>query len=201
MKKFLIFLIGFVFLNTAVFSQTPEENFQRAKKEELAKIEKILLEKKVEIERFTDEIVKDRIISGKEMRILRKMIKEFDELKKNSNRRLCIYNIETKTDISEATRKILKVYFSENFNYGDNEKEDVRRFFIKKTGQDVIIKKSKNLTLRFLGGFLSGLFAVLILFIIFIILCGVTGIDDKPIPIISSLIFVFILVIFIFLFC
>jgi len=196
MKKFLVFLIGFAFLGTIVFSQTPE-NFQKAGKEELAKREKILLEKKAEIERFFDKMADDGVVTGKEMKLLGEMVNKFDKLKNRFNKRLYIYNIETKTNISESIRKILKTYFlGKGINYEDDETEVVRRFFIIKTGRDVIIKKSKNLAARFVYGFFLG-FAVAM--ILFILLYGVAEVDNEVLVFsISGFVFSFVLIIFLF---
>jgi len=113
MKKALIFLIGFILLGTTVFSQSPGGNFQKAAKKELAKRERVLLEKRAGIERFLDKMTDDGVVSGKEMKTLKKMVEEFEKTKKKFDKELMFYRLKTTTEVPVDVQKILRIYFFE----------------------------------------------------------------------------------------
>jgi len=165
MKKALIFLIGFTLLGTTVFSQSPGGNFQKVAKKELLKRETVLLQKRAGIERFLNKTTEDRIVSGKEMKIFKKMVEEFEKTKKKFDKELMFYRLRTTIEIPTEVQRILKIYFVKGkVNFRDNDAQEVRRYFVKKTGKNVVVKNSKNWKVRILLGIFCGLcFAALAL--------------------------------------
>ena len=155
-KKFLVFLIGFVFLGLAIFSQTPEENFQKAGQAELAEREAILQQEKAEIEEFFDSIANDAIISGLEMKAIKQMVGEFDREQKQYNKDLEFYGLKTTVEIFPVIRKHLEIYFDfqkgdpDRLYYRDGKSQEIRRYFVEKMGWDIKVEKSDNLVSKIL---------------------------------------------------
>ncbi len=154
-KRFLVFLIGFVFLGLIVFAQTPEENFQKAGQAELAKKETVILQQKTEIEKFFNEMANNTVISGLEMKTLKQMVGEFDKTREQYNKELEFYNLKTAIEIPDVIRKHLEIYFEfekkegdSSLYYGDNQKQEIRRYFIERTGQDIKVEKGNNLGMQ-----------------------------------------------------
>ena len=199
MKRFLVFLVGFVFLGSMIIAQTPEENFQKAGQTELAKREAVLLQKKMEIEKFFNGMANDGVISGKEMKNLKKLVGKFDKMKKQYNKELEFYNLKIAVQIPRIIRKHLGIYFNErvnkkSLNFGDNPSQDIRYYFTQKTGRDIVVKKSKNYATRIHIGILIGLIIALL-----ILLVGI-NLNAGEFATIISMISGFILVLIIFLF-
>ena len=199
-KRFLVFLIGFVFLGLIVYAQIPEENFQKAGKAELAKTEAVLLQKKAEIEKFFDGMANDAVISGKEMKTLKEMVKDFDKTQKQFNKELKFYGIKTAAEIFSTIREHLNIYHGTSkkgnedlLNHADNSKQDIRRFFTQKTGCDIRVEKSRDHLIRFLCGFLVGYGVVLLVYL-------VAGVKDSWVWYLTSITFILILLAFLFWF-
>jgi len=179
-KKILIFLITFVFLGVLFYAQEEqqvlEKNFQKAGEEELIKKENDLLQQKTEIEEFFYAMADDAIISNEEMKTLRTMVKEFDEIQKKFNEQLSFYKLRVAIEFSLPVYEILSVYFNQkdSFDYGDNQNQDIRYFFVKLTGKDISVETVKNYKDRIGSGLLFGLFlAFLSLVFVFLTDCSV----------------------------
>lgn len=205
MKKFLIFLIGFVFLGLVVFAQMSEENFQNFQKAgevELAKREAVLSQKKAEIEKFFDGMPSDVVIAGKEMKTLKKKVGDFDKTQKQFNKELEFYGLKTITVISPIICELLDVYYGNGkngndslLNYTDNSQQIIRHFFTQKTGQDIRVEKSKDYVARFLLGFIVGLLAAWVCFMGLV----VCDIEDIRLLYFGSITFALVLIAFLFL--
>ena len=151
-KKFLVFLIGFVFLGLIVFAQMPEENFQKTGQAELAKKETVLLQQKAEIEKFFNGMANDAVISYLEMKALKSMVKDFDRTQKQYDQELEFYLFKTATVISNVIRKHLKIYFEmskedgqqSDLYFQDSTKQEIRKYFVERTGQDIKVEKCDN---------------------------------------------------------
>lgn len=170
MKKFLVFLIGFVFLGLIVLAQTPEENFQKAGQSELAKREAVLLQQKAEIEKFFNEMADDAVIFGQEMENLKQVVNEFDKRQEQYNKELEFYNLKTVTEIPDVIRKHLEIYFDEQETspyYRDNSNQEIRRYFTEQTGRGIKVEKGDNLGIQFGIAFLMALLVGFVVFAIF----------------------------------
>jgi len=203
MKRFLVFLIGFVFLGTMIIAQILEENFQKAGQTELAKKETALLQKKAEIERFFNGMANDGVISGKEMKSLKKMVGKFNKMQKQYNKELEFYKLEIAIQIPEIIQEHLGIYYgfgeranNSFLNFTDNSSQDIRYYFAQKTGRDIVVKKSKDYLVRISMGSLVGIIIVLILMPLVD-----TGLNAGEFATVISMIsgFVFALISFLFL--
>lgn len=175
MRKALIFLIGFVLLGTLgmVYAQTPEENLEKAGKAELVHREGILILEKAHIEKSFFSMADDAVVSGeKEMKGLRKMVEYFDKTKSRFDKELEFYKVSTSVEILPVIREHLKIYFVWNEEedksagtpyFRDNNKQEMRKFWVERTGYDVKVEKSRdNKAIALLGlvlGLIMGLLA------------------------------------------
>lgn len=202
MKKTLIFLISFILVGLIAYAQTPEENFKKAGQAELAKRDAVLSQKKAAIEEFFYGMANDGVVSGKEMRTLRKMVKDFNETRSRFiDKELKFYGVITTVDFSPDVQGILNIYFeisrekdgdAGGANFRDNRKQEIRKYFTVRTGYDVRIERSKNWKSRIGVGIALGLFLGFVFgFLVFL------NHSLKSAKITFSVIFVVILLIFI----
>ncbi len=184
MKKLLIGLMGMVFICGLAFSQT---NFERVAQIETLKGNIVLQGIAEEISDFHVNMANDALISGKEMKTLKKMVSDFDRTRDKFNKELKFYEVRTSASIPEIIRQHLKIYFfsPEKQNptflndYSDNKKQEIRHWFTEKTGYNIKVENARNYFGRGSLGFLLGLFGVLVVFLcikqnIYDIICGLS---------------------------
>lgn len=139
MKKRMIggLTLFLMILAVGVLAKTPEENFQIAGQNLLYEKESELYKLLEEIDKYLNDISADSHISAFELTRLSKKIENFEKIKEKTDKELKLYNLKTKTLFNPEYKKIIQEY--RDSNYQDNDQEDIRAFFVKRTGRNIII--------------------------------------------------------------
>lgn len=139
MKKRMIggLTLFLMILAVGVLAKTPEENFQIAGQNLLYEKESELYKLLEEIDKYLNDISADSHISAFELTRLSKKIENFEKIKEKADKELKLYNLKTKTLFNPEYKKIIQEY--RDSNYQDNDQEDIRAFFVKRTGRNIII--------------------------------------------------------------
>ncbi|MEM7819870.1 MAG: hypothetical protein QXD48_03520 [Candidatus Aenigmatarchaeota archaeon] len=197
-KKFLILLlIVFCFLDIVLAEKTEtqlilssssgfSQSEQNHKKvcfynwtgfKELTKRETVLVQKKIEIETYFQNMGNDGIISFDELKTLKGKVKEFDKIRARYDKELGIYKITMRIEILPIIRRHLEIYFecSEKDGdtddypipcgyYRDNDQEEIKHYFEGITGREIKVERADN-EKEFLLTALLGAIALILLFI------------------------------------
>ena len=194
MKRLWIVLIGLIFISGLIYSQAPifpvsAESFQKVTQKKLTNRKAQLTQMKTRIEEFFSGMANDTIISGKEMRALRKLVKKFDKTK---NKELKFYEVQTRTNLKLVIRKCLKIYFKDSIedsikcNFSDNKEQEIEKNFVSKKEHDVKVEKTRDWVSAVAIGFLLAVLIVFFAILFFIVIM----LSDKKILILSLVVFV-----------
>ncbi len=179
-------LMDLISLNVGFGTTTAKENFKRVGEKELFNYEAQLTGLKADIEVYLDSltapsepdhILLNAIIEGKDMKKLAQLIKEFDQSKAMADKDMEFYGLKTETTVPAEIRKIRDIYYRTDksnsslslLNFSDNEKQEIRRFFTEKAGIPVSIEMSPDYKIRLGFGFLCGILAAVIGFVIWLL--------------------------------
>ncbi len=199
MKKFLIALIGFVFISGLAFSQ---EQTNDSIDQISGSIREILFKKIEMIETFTQAIGKESgKVTGSDLSKLKDMVFDFlalkGELLKETYASFVLFE---KTDAPKLAfvfdcQEAVDAYFDHVLQYKDDSVQTVKRFFKKYTGREMEIERTKEWAFRItVLGLICGAFIAVIIGLV------VAEFFDNEGAGVATFIIVFIVWFFLFLF-
>lgn len=121
------------------------KNIEKAGRTELEKAEKYLAKLKNIIENNVDTMPSKEpvgIITYKKVYKLNFWLTLFENEKEREDARLDFYKLKTSTAIPEEIKNLTEVYFSTiSLHFGDNAAQEIKKYFVEKTGEDVVVEK------------------------------------------------------------
>lgn len=142
------------------------DNFRKAGQEVLAEKERLLVERKTLIEEFVEMTLADGVATGKEMLILNKLVDDFWKVKREANRSLKFYGLQTSTVLLSGLDGAVKNYYEYDGFFRNDDYGNTRAYFVRLIGHDVVVEKS-GFTIA--GGQLVTVIGFAILFVVGII--------------------------------
>jgi len=139
-------------------SSQSDSNFLKVGQEKQEKMDSALTQLKNDIDAFFLTIPKDGKVSYREMKTLKKLVKKFNSIRSSYDKKLKFFGLSTTVRLEPTILKHLLVYFTGAFIYSDNEEQFIRKFWIERSGRDVIVEKRQYIPPRIAIGLIFGFF-------------------------------------------
>jgi len=149
MMLVLTMMLGAGMVVAAAVADNESVNFKNAGLVEFATRQKILSEKAAAVVTYAEGMPTDGVISRDEILTMRALIAKYGDSLEKANEELAMYGLKFVPDprVLALDAAVINVYHKSRFQ--DSSKEDIRRFFVGRSGKNVVVESGYALFVTF----------------------------------------------------